>query len=216
MTDLPKTLILSITLITILASPGCLRRRMTVRTSPPGAMVYVDRQPIGVTPVSSSFTYYGTRHFEIVKDGFRTEKFMRRFNPPWYELPGLAFITETLYPFEKRDERIVDVQLSPEAVVPTETIIASGQELRDQSRLGVAVSAPPTASSLGPAVSVSPSDLVLPANPPVNNFPSDTYPNSGFPQTPAVPNNGPLFGFPNRIPSAEPIPGGAYRPLGDN
>ncbi len=71
--------------------PGCVRRRMTVRTNPAGAMVYVDRQPIGKTPASHSFTYYGTRHFEIVKDGYRTEEFLRTFNPPWYQIPPSIF-----------------------------------------------------------------------------------------------------------------------------
>ncbi len=52
-------------------------------------MVYVDHQRIGTTPVSTNYVYYGTREFEIIKDGFKTEKFMRRFNPPWYEFPGL-------------------------------------------------------------------------------------------------------------------------------
>ena len=135
---------------------GCVRRRMTVRTNPPNAMVYIDRQPIGLTPVSTAYTYYGTRHFEIVKDGYRTEKFLRKFNPPWYELPGLAFVTETLYPFETRDERIIDVQLSPEQAVPTETIIANGQELRDQARLGVAVTPPQTTNTILPSAVVRP------------------------------------------------------------
>ena len=137
-------------------APGCVRRRLTVRTEPPGAMVYVDRRPIGLSPVSTRFTYYGTRHFEIVKDGHRTEKFLRRFNPPWYELPVIAFFSETLYPFELRDERLVDVQLSAEPEVPTEAIIASGQELRDQSRMGLAVPPPSAAATLPPVEAISP------------------------------------------------------------
>ena len=48
-------------------STGCVRRRLTVRTNPTGAMVYIDHQPIGRSPVSHSITYYGTRHFEIVR-----------------------------------------------------------------------------------------------------------------------------------------------------
>ena len=205
---------------------GCVRRRLTIRTNPPGAMVYVDRQPIGMTPVSTKFTYYGTRHFEIVKDGYRTEKFLRRFNPPWYELPGLAFVSETLWPFEKRDERVVDVELSTEPLVPVEAVIASGQELRDQARMGVAISAPPPANSIPNATipvgppgsfpmslpqSSSPSDslngsagLVLPSAPTFN-------PNAGVPATTPA-DSGFVFPLPQRIPAAEPIPGGAYRP----
>lgn len=131
---------------------GCIRKRMTVRTSPPGAMAYIDKNPIGLTPVSTSFTYYGTRNIELVRDGYRTEKFLRRISPPWYAIPPLDFFSETLWPFETRDERIIDVQLSPDPVVPTEALIASGEQLRLQSSQGMAVSAPPTRTNPGPIV----------------------------------------------------------------
>ena len=42
---------------------GCVERRLTIRSNPPGALVYVDDYTIGVTPVSTSFIYYGTRKF---------------------------------------------------------------------------------------------------------------------------------------------------------
>jgi hypothetical protein len=188
---------------------GCVRRRLTIRTNPPGAMVYVDRQPIGMTPVSTRFTYYGTRHVEVIKDGYRTEKFLRRFNPPWYELPVLAFATETLWPFEVRDERIVDVQMSPDPVVPVEAVIASGQELRDQARMGVAVNAPPTTTGIPNSTipgAPSPSDIVLPPPGPANAGNEFVFP-------PTEESPGFSLPTPLRIPAAEPIPGGAYRPV---
>lgn len=130
---------------------------MTVRTSPPGAMVYVDRQYIGLSPVSTNYTYYGTRNFEIVRDGYRTEKFLRKFNPPWYAIPPLDFVTETLWPYETRDERIIDVQLSPEQAVPNDALIASGEQLRLQAGQGIAVSPPPTVTTPIPVVPQIPS-----------------------------------------------------------
>ena len=114
---------------------------MTVRTNPPGATVSVDNQVIGTTPAASSFVYYGTREFRIEKDGFRTETIRRRFNPPWYEWPGLDFLSETLYPGELRDERIIDVTLVPKEVMPTDQLVGRADALRNQSRAGV-VTAP--------------------------------------------------------------------------
>jgi hypothetical protein len=145
-------------LISIFASSsvGCLRRRMTVRTDPPGAAVYVDRQYIGQSPASTNYVYYGTRNFEILRDGYRTERFLRKFHPPWYAIPPLDFFTETLWPFEKRDERIIDVQLTPEPVVPTDALIASGEQLRFQANQGVAVRLPPPALTPSPVVPLAP------------------------------------------------------------
>ncbi len=120
---------------------GCVRRRMMVRTNPPGATVSVDNQVIGTTPAASPFVYYGTREFRIEKDGYRTETIRRRFNPPWYQMPGIDFVAETLWPGELRDERIIDVQLVPQTLEPVESVVQRADALRVQSQAGV-VTAP--------------------------------------------------------------------------
>ncbi|MEM9586617.1 MAG: PEGA domain-containing protein [Planctomycetota bacterium] len=116
---------------------GCVRRRMSVRTSPAGATVSVDNQVIGTSPAASSFLYYGTREIRIEKDGFRTETIRRRFDPPWYQFPGIDFIAETLWPGEIRDERIVDVELVPRTMESTPTILSRADQLRAQSKAGM-------------------------------------------------------------------------------
>ncbi len=119
---------------------GCVRRRMTVRTTPPGAAVSIDNQMIGTSPAATSFTYYGTREIRIEKEGFRTETIKRRINPPWYEAPVLDFVAETLWPWEIRDERIVDVQLVPETIEPTSDVLQRADQLRGQARAGLVTS----------------------------------------------------------------------------
>ncbi len=132
---------LAVSLLLMATVSGCVRRRLTVRTSPPGAVVSVDNQLIGTTPAATSFTYYGTREIRIEKDGYRTETVKRRINPPWYEYPGLDFIAETLWPWEIRDERIIDVELVPQTLEPVDEVLSRADELRAQSRAGV-VTAP--------------------------------------------------------------------------
>jgi hypothetical protein len=119
---------------------GCVRRRLQVRTTPPGAVISVDNQTIGTSPAATSFTYYGTREVRIEKDGFRTETIKRKINPPWYQAPGLDFVTETLWPWEIRDERIIDVQLVPETIEPTSEVLQRADQLRNQSRAGLVTS----------------------------------------------------------------------------
>jgi len=204
--------------------PGCVRRRMTVRTSPPGAMVYVDHQSIGTTPVSTNFVYYGTRQIEVIKDGYRTEKFLRRIDPPWYEWPIIDFFSESIWPFEKRDERIIDVQLSPEVNVPTDALIRSGEELRSQASRGFAVSPPPTAGGPTAAESVIPVGEIPFLNAPstfnapvqVPNFPNS--PNLGGVLPGSLNPSGnpgafsPFFDVPPAsIPATKVAPGSSYR-----
>ena len=142
--------LLGIVALMTISQIGCIRKRMTVRTNPPGAMVYVDRQPIGLSPASTNFTYYGTRNIEVVRDGYRTERFLHRMNAPWYQIPPLDFVSETLWPFERRDERVVDVQLVEEPSVTSDALIDSGEQLRLQASQGIAVAPPPTMTPVTP------------------------------------------------------------------
>jgi hypothetical protein len=137
--------------ITLIApSGGCVRRRMTIRTDQPGATVYVDQREIGVTPVSTSFTYYGTRNFVVSKDGYETVAGSRTFHPPWYQYPGVDFIVENLWPFEVRDERVVDFQLVPKQTVPTQQLIRRGDDLRFGAAHGHAAPLPTQLSDPAP------------------------------------------------------------------
>ncbi len=121
--------------------PGCVRRRLTVRTNPPGALVSVDNQIIGTSPAASSFVYYGTREFRVERDGYRTETIRQNITPPWYQYPVIDFFSETLWPFEVRDERIIDIEMVPQQIASTEEVLGRANGLREQSRQGV-VTAP--------------------------------------------------------------------------
>lgn len=193
---------------------GCVRRRLTVRTNPPGAAIYVDRQPIGISPASTSIVYYGTRHIEANLDGHRTEKVLRNLNPPWYEYPPFDFISETLWPGEIRDERIIDITMTPEQPLPSEELTARANTLRLQAAQGITTGLPPTAI----------------INPGVTTVqPGSVYPTSPIEQPVAPESSGPVLppwrpgqflrnffqpgGEPvQRIPETGVLPGGGYRP----
>ena len=116
---------------------GCVRRRMTIRSDPPGAVVYVDERRIGVTPVSASFTYYGTRDIQLVKDGYETVKEKHRVAAPWYQYPVVDFFAENLWPLETRDERVLEFDLPPmKTAVPTQ-VMERAEQLRSQTQQGL-------------------------------------------------------------------------------
>lgn len=117
-----------------IACSGCVRRRLTVRTSPPGALVFVDGQEIGRTPVSTPFIYYGTRNFRIMKDGFETIDVNQPIPAPWYQIPGIDFFAENLVPQEIRDERVVDFELVPKTISPPSEVLIQADQLREMVR----------------------------------------------------------------------------------
>jgi hypothetical protein len=109
---------------------------MTIRSFPPGAQVFVDDQEIGTTPCSAAFVYYGTRKLTLIKDGYKTETVWQSFNAPWYQYPPLDFVTENLLIHELRDERVVDVQLQPEEIVPEQQLLDRARTLRGSAETG--------------------------------------------------------------------------------
>jgi hypothetical protein len=115
---------------TLVSTAGCVQRRMTIRSNPPGALVYVDDYQIGTTPVSTDFIYYGTRKIRLVKDGYETLTVRQPFPIPWYEVFPLDFVTENLWPWEIRDERVVDLAMTNTAAIPPETVVARAEQAR--------------------------------------------------------------------------------------
>ena len=180
-------------LLSLAGSPGCVQRRLTIRSNPPGALVMIDNHNIGITPCSTDYTYYGKRNIQLIRDGYETLNDSRWILPPWYEIPPLDVVSENAIPYELRDERIIDYQLMPQKVVPTQQLLGRAENLRQTTHLeSVAPTASPRPfSGLFPAPSAAPPaaapgmwplpvpNQALPAPPPVSN-PAPYSPPGGF------------------------------------
>jgi hypothetical protein len=125
--------ILALIGLLLLPSASCVRRRLNVRTNPPGALVYVDNQQIGTTPCSVDFTYYGTREIRLIKPGFETLTVNQPIPTPWYEIPPLDFVSENLVATKIRDNRTVSFDLQPQVVVPTDQLLGRANQLRQDT-----------------------------------------------------------------------------------
>ncbi len=176
-------------------SGGCVQRRLTLRSNPSGARVYVGDQEIGTTPVSTDFVYYGTRKIRLVKDGYETLVVNQPIPAPWYQYFPLDFVTENVLPGEIRDERVVNFQLTPLVVQPSEPLLSRAENLRQTGRFQAITPAPASGANAPP-----PAGMV----PPGTAAPVETLPLPGPQTTPAGPAGGPLFGPPpaNRVPPA--------------
>lgn len=116
--------------IMLLALTGCMRRRMTINSNPPGAMVYIDDYEIGTTPVSTNFTYYGTRNIRLEMDRYKTLNVKQPVPAPWYQWPGVDFFADNLSPCEINDHRTLNFNLTPQTIEQNEDIIRRGEELK--------------------------------------------------------------------------------------
>lgn len=108
--------VVGLVLLGTLLQTGCVRRRLMVRSNPPGALVYVDNQPIGTTPCATDFTYYGTREIRLVKAGYETLTVNQPLPTPWYQIPPLDFASENLIPQKIQDYRTASFNLVPQVI----------------------------------------------------------------------------------------------------
>lgn len=115
------------------SSTGCVKRRYTIRTDVPGTLVYVNGEEIGATPVSKSFTYYGTRDVVLVADGYETQQIYQPLDAPWWDNNFTDFFTENLVPITLRDEREFEYRMVPSANAPSADVLGRAQELRQQA-----------------------------------------------------------------------------------
>ncbi|PQO43287.1 hypothetical protein C5Y93_26705 [Blastopirellula marina] len=171
---------LLVTVLLACASTGCVRRRMNIRTNPPGAVVYVDDQEIGVTPVSANYVHYGTREIRLEKDGYESVSQMHTFRAPWYEYPVLEFFSENLWPWEIRDTRDLDFTMTPRRIVPPEELRSRAEQLRANAQAGYVT---PMNTPPNPAVNVTPQNQPQ-LLPPVMR--PETLPEGGFVLPPPV------------------------------
>ena len=137
-----KTILLLAVVITLCFDMGCVRRRMLIRAFPEGngavpvtgAMVYVNKQPVGRTPVTCSFTHYGTMEFTLVKEGFEPLTEYRRVQAPWYQWPGIDFFSEVVWPQEITDTKHIDFQLRPLRLITQDELVERAEAVRRESQ----------------------------------------------------------------------------------
>jgi PEGA domain len=113
---------------------GCVERRYTIRSDPPGATIIVNGEEIGPTPASKSFVYYGDREITAILDGYATKTIIQPINAPWWDNYFTEFFTENLLPSTLRDEREYKIQLTPAQSPPKDELRDRAESLRDEAR----------------------------------------------------------------------------------
>ena len=205
-----RSICCAVAILFCLCSSGCVRRRMTIRSYPPGAQVFVDNEEIGTTPCSTSYVYYGKRNIMVVKDGYKTETLVHEFTVPWYEYVPLDFINENLNPREIRDESTIDVNLTPQENVPPEKLLERANSMRGGARAGLITPLPDIKpGTVLPQMGVPGQGLPGGEPIPYQSLPVPAQPNATFPLGPpplgpppagppnvGPPNSGELIGPP--------------------
>jgi len=127
--------LISLAAVLLVAGPiGCVERTARIQTQPPGALVIVNDEEVGVSPVRFSFLWYGDYDIMLRKPGYKTLKTHHRIEAPWYQWPPIDLVAETLIPTTIRDEHVLPTfELEPLGPPTVSEIVAQAVELRDRA-----------------------------------------------------------------------------------
>ena len=116
---------------TLLALPGCVERTVRIDSHPQGAVVVLNDEEIGVTPVKTAFLWYGDYDLILRKPGYRTLRTSFRLQAPWYQWPPFDLIAETMIATTIRDEHdLPPFALEPDTDVPVADIVTRAVDMR--------------------------------------------------------------------------------------
>jgi len=121
-----------VSLIVLMVLAGCVERELTINTKPEGALVVLNDEEIGESPVTVSFNWYGDYCVRISREGFETLNTHRELKGPWYDHFPFDFFAQIVNP-----KRIVDsyewtFELSPRRQISREELIQNANELKNQ------------------------------------------------------------------------------------
>ncbi len=85
-------------LLTVLCllSLGCVQRTISITSEPSGALVYLNDQEVGRTPVKVPFTFYGVYDVRMEADGYHPLWTKQKAEAPWWETPGIDLLAEAV------------------------------------------------------------------------------------------------------------------------
>lgn len=119
--------------VSLIPLAGCVRRTLTIETDPQGAMVFLNDQEVGATPVSTDFTWYGDYDVVLRKDGYETLHTHVKVKTPWYQVPPIDFFADVLWPGRIHDHRFARFTLVPWVAPEQEQVVQRAKELRDRA-----------------------------------------------------------------------------------
>ena len=78
---------------------GCVQRTISITSNPAGALVHLNDEEVGRTPLQVPFKFYGTYDVRLEKERYKPLWTSQKTDAPWWEAPGPDLIVEAPYPF---------------------------------------------------------------------------------------------------------------------
>ena len=120
-------------LLAVFLTAGCVERRLTIVTEPKEAVVWLNDEEVGTTPVTVNFNWYGDYSVRIEKSGYEILNTHRVLQRPLHDKFPFDFFAEVLWPKKIVDEYMWEFQLEPFQQTSPDELIQAAQDMQQRT-----------------------------------------------------------------------------------
>lgn len=114
---------------------GCVQRTISITSEPAGALVWLNDQEVGRTPLAVPFKWYGVYDVRLEKEGYSPKWTTGEAAMPWWEAPGPDLVAELIPGAESRVAWHYELEEAvPAADQDVGALIERAQGMRDRTR----------------------------------------------------------------------------------
>ena len=128
-----KFILLNLSLAVCCGLSGCVERRLTINTNPSGAEVLLNDEEVGISPVTTSFNWYGDYNITIRKEGCQTMTTHKKLQAPLLDYFPFDFVAGVLYPGRIVDSYQWTFDLQPQKEIDRQELIKSAEKISNQN-----------------------------------------------------------------------------------
>ena len=128
-----SVVILICTIMAVMVLGGCVERKLTINTEPQGALISLNDEEIGTSPVTVAFDWYGDYRIRATKEGYTILNTHRNLKAPAHDGFPMDFIAGVLYPGQITDEYEWTFPLDEYQIPDRNQLIKDSQEFKIQA-----------------------------------------------------------------------------------
>ena len=117
----------------VFLTAGCVERRLTIVTEPSEAVVWLNDEEVGTTPVTVNFNWYGDYSVRVEKSGHEILNTHRVLERPAHDKFPFDFFAEVLWPKKIVDEYTWEFELEPFQQASPDELIGAAQDMQQRA-----------------------------------------------------------------------------------
>ena len=123
----------TILLLILLPAAGCVEQRLTIHTEPSDAVVWLNDEEIGTTPVTVGFNWYGDYKVRVEKNGYQILNTHKVLPRPSIDRFPLDFFAQVLWPGTIHKDYAWTFTLEPAVYPGSQQLLEEAAQFKQQA-----------------------------------------------------------------------------------